>query len=948
MGTANRMRTRQLPRPARRVALLTSAVLAAAGIALIAPSSAATAATAATVKPAVKIVGGVSSCTTTKGALVAVGFARWSGPVVRGCDPHPTTGIKLLTTAKFTTVGDKRDGPGFICRIGNARFHRGTQYPRPAQDRCGVTPPATAYWSSWRALKGANTWTLNPLGAYSDKPKAGEVEAWVFGGTAKSGTAGRPTFTPHQIRTQKAAAKAVTSAARAATPQRAVAQTANLAKAVTYLTDPSNLVEGTHYESFGPGSVDFGLTMDGAFALAATGTADSKLAAITDYVADHADDYTGIGTEFASGGSVGKEALLAEITGHDPKTFGGHDLIATLEDLVCTNATTAGCAGAGNYEYAQSVFSQALAIMAQVRAGDASGSASPVTFLEGLQATSGAFPSVIPGSDSDVDSTAMAAMALDLLANDSTAKAAVTKATAWIATQQETDGGFPGAAGDSTNSAALAIQGLTLAGSKYRTQINDALSFLAGQQNSDGGFNVAADSQPGSDVRATTQVVGGIIGIPFGTLTDDVTAPAADVDPAAAADYLVKQLVDGNHLEYAGGFGPNYGGTADTAIALVATGTHSATLVALVQYLEKHVADYADPDGTSQFPGPYTGAAAKLALVAEITGQDPTDFGGFDLLKVLTDNVCTAADQAGTCTAAGDFYQAFSTVSQSLGVLALARGDVTPPASTVTRLEQLQCSDGGFSSTLIAPDATCVSDVDSTGFAVQALTLVPGADDVVAHAVKFLRAGQLQNGGWTGASGESSNSTALAIQALLAAPTTADFPTSASPSPTITATLRGPKATRSDPAVKAALDFLATLQNSDGGFSIATTAAGSDVAATAQVVPAIEFATLTSLHRAVGLPTAPGSGLTSSGGGSASPPGSGGSSGNAGGGNGSATPTSPALANTGAQTADLVGYALLLLLLGTALTLAGYRSRRFFPVARHAGTHVAKNGSRVR
>ena len=121
-----------------------------------------------------------------------------------------------------------------------------------------------------------------------------------------------------------------------------------------------------------------------------------------------------------------------------------------------------------------------------------------------------------------VDSTAMAVMALALVSGD-TASSDVSKGISWIAAQQEADGGFPGAAGDSTNSTGLAIQALTLNKSAYSSKIASALAFLASQQNSDGGFNIAAAGQTGSDVRASVQVVGGAVGTSFGTLSDNLT-----------------------------------------------------------------------------------------------------------------------------------------------------------------------------------------------------------------------------------------------------------------------------------------------------------------------------------------------------------------------------------------------------------------------------------------
>ena len=308
-----------------------------------------------------------------------------------------------------------------------------------------------------------------------------------------------------------------------------------------YLVAPANLIHGHFYESF-PGYADFGLTIDGAFALAATGDEDTALKGIVAFLdsggkdphGNTVDTWTGIGTRFAAGGSIGDEALLAEVTGYNPRDFGGHDLIAALDAAVCARASAGGntsCAGSGNYTYATSVFDQALGIIAQLRAGQASEAAAPIRYLESLRNSNGSFPSLIPDShDQDVDSTAMAVMAL-ALAPGTAAAADVRSGMAWIAAMQKQDGGFPGASGDSVNSAGLAIQALTLAGARYQRQINAALGFLAAEQNGNGGFNADASGQRGSDVRASTQALGGAVGISFGTLRRNVRATRGPTPP---------------------------------------------------------------------------------------------------------------------------------------------------------------------------------------------------------------------------------------------------------------------------------------------------------------------------------------------------------------------------------------------------------------------------------
>lgn len=318
----------------------------------------------------------------------------------------------------------------------------------------------------------------------------------------------------------------------------------DLATGSAYLIAPANLIHGHFYESF-PGYADFGMTIGGAFALAATGDENPALKGIVAFVNSGGKDphgntvntWTGIGTRFAAGGSIADEALLAEVTGYDPRDFGGHDLIAALNAAVCARASAGGntsCAGVGNYTYATSVFDQAFGIIAQLRAGQASEAAAPIRYLESLRNSNGSFPSLIPDShDQEVDSTAMAVMAL-ALATGSVAAADVRSGMAWIASKQEKNGGFPGASGDSVNSAGLAIQALTLAGTRYQPQINAALGFLAAEQNSNGGFNADAGGQHGSDVRASIQALGGAVGTSFGTLHRNVRNTRVPTPPPTA------------------------------------------------------------------------------------------------------------------------------------------------------------------------------------------------------------------------------------------------------------------------------------------------------------------------------------------------------------------------------------------------------------------------------
>ena len=121
----------------------------------------------------------------------------------------------------------------------------------------------------------------------------------------------------------------------------------------SYLID--QLYDANSYAPYGPDFPDTGLAIDAALALSAAGGHDATVARVRDAVgaqvrrfADPAD-----ADHAFSGGGVGKIALLAEVTGADPRSFAGFDLIAALATHVCTAAQVtadgADCPAVGLY-----------------------------------------------------------------------------------------------------------------------------------------------------------------------------------------------------------------------------------------------------------------------------------------------------------------------------------------------------------------------------------------------------------------------------------------------------------------------------------------------------------------------------------------------------------------------------------------------------------------------
>ncbi|MFE4977500.1 hypothetical protein ACFRAR_36005 [Kitasatospora sp. NPDC056651] len=158
-----------------------------------------------TATPAAATPQPIDQCTAGSGVVLAVDMSRWGGPVLRSCGTTPTSGYELLNQGGWRTTGTGHDGPAFICRIGYSGYQGGKQFPTADQEKCVLTPPASAYWSYWHADPGDKDWSYSQLGAMSYHPKPGSVDLWIFGGTNIEGTEGRPTVSPESLRAHNTA-----------------------------------------------------------------------------------------------------------------------------------------------------------------------------------------------------------------------------------------------------------------------------------------------------------------------------------------------------------------------------------------------------------------------------------------------------------------------------------------------------------------------------------------------------------------------------------------------------------------------------------------------------------------------------------------------------------------------------------------------------------------------
>ncbi|HVT22762.1 MAG TPA: prenyltransferase/squalene oxidase repeat-containing protein [Mycobacteriales bacterium] len=249
---------------------------------------------------------------------------------------------------------------------------------------------------------------------------------------------------------------------------------------------------------------------------------------------------------------------------------------------------------------------------------------------------------------------------------------------------------------------------------------------------------------------------------------------ATTKDPAAAAaGFLARQLAaNGHHLvvEFDGKKYADDGETADAILSLDAAGVAQREAAAATDWLKKDVANYLG----GELPNVYPGAAAKLLLVAEAQHANPESFGGVDLVAAIVGTEGGGGAAAGEYQNPDDTQFSASVLVQSLAVLALSGSAVAegPSAAAVSFLAGQQCASGAFQ-VAIRPDTTvdcAAGDVDATAYAVQAL-LAAGAHGPANAAAKWLVSAKNADGGWGETPGAASeaNSTALAVEALVAA-----------------------------------------------------------------------------------------------------------------------------------------------------------------------------------
>jgi len=292
---------------------------------------------------------------------------------------------------------------------------------------------------------------------------------------------------------------------------------------------------------------DLGMTMDIGLSMDEVGGDQAMVRQIRSALSTRIQEYAAPSATERYSGSLAKSLVFAQLSGADPRTYGGLDLVAETEARVTAGGPSAGrLADLSAYgDYANS-FGQALAVRGLAAAG--SSKAAPATdFLLDQQCSSGYFrvfftpdpsaadQSCVEGTDpTDTDTTAFVVSQLAATSPRSAAvDAAIAKAVAWLAATQRSDGSFVGSAftpDPNTNSTGLAASALAAAGTceqagraaEWVTALQvgpqPASSPLAGEEGALAYDKAAMDSAAAGGIgagrdqwwRATVQAVAGL------------------------------------------------------------------------------------------------------------------------------------------------------------------------------------------------------------------------------------------------------------------------------------------------------------------------------------------------------------------------------------------------------------------------------------------------------
>lgn len=450
----------------------------------------------------------------------------------------------------------------------------------------------------------------------------------------------------------------------------------------------------------------------------------------------------------ASASAGGAAQLLQAIAAArgNPSAFGGVNVLGALAAQF--HAAT------GAYGNGQT-FTQALAVIG-LRAAAQPVPPAALTWLRGLENRDGgwSYQALADATASDTNSTAMALMALNATGDRSRNPAAL----AYLRSLQTADAGFPYAAGSPSDSSsdglvvqALIAAGETPTGCAWARGTATPYTALLALQGTNGGYRNYLDAEDGF---TTAPLVAALALQPLPVVPRYArgSSTAAETAAGLAALRYLRGAQSASDGSLPTGF-PSYTPAAEYAIGAAAAGYDPATLrhapgsPSVMDYLRAHAADAAST----------AGAAGELIQAVVAARQDPTSFGGINLVSALTSTF------HGTTGAFGNGQ----TFTQALAIEGLAAAGRAIPAAATGQLLAGQDQDGGWNYQGVRGGTA--SDTNSTAMALMALSAA-GLHQADASALAWLHGTQNSDGGfpYQGGQPSDSGSDALVIGALVA------------------------------------------------------------------------------------------------------------------------------------------------------------------------------------
>jgi hypothetical protein len=298
------------------------------------------------------------------------------------------------------------------------------------------------------------------------------------------------------------------------------------------------------------------------------------------------------------------------------------------------------------------VYRQSLAILGLTSVGIRP-AASAIEWLVDQQCADGSFQSYradtsvpcapsdpVAFSGPDTNSTALAAMALESVDQDRSARRAAialidgAQTSGRFASWPYNFGGTPDA-----SSTGLVVNALDAVGANSAT-------IAAGQRwlrariipcgRSYGGALRNDATTSAANNFATAQ---GLLGLTEALPVDDRSYPRANPQcsgspVARVSSYLARTLSRDGILTYSGFGGNDYGSTSAAVIGLGEAQLGKRGIETAVAALQRDAREWIATDA-----GDSVGAAGWLLMVAESTGEDPRSFGGVDLVRTITGSI---------------------------------------------------------------------------------------------------------------------------------------------------------------------------------------------------------------------------------------------------------------------------------------------------------------------